>query len=58
MRHGCKSLTQFEILPRPADARQADNPWPEWPKVYKLDYGQEEASGALWRRPADLSDHR
>jgi glutamate synthase (NADPH/NADH) small chain len=33
----------LEILPRPPDERQADNPWPEWPKVYKLDYGQEEA---------------
>jgi glutamate synthase (NADPH/NADH) small chain len=43
MRHGCRSLTQLEILPRPPDERQADNPWPEWPKVYKLDYGQEEA---------------
>jgi glutamate synthase (NADPH) small chain len=43
MRHGCKSLTQLEILPRPPETRQPDNPWPEWPKVYKLDYGQEEA---------------
>ena len=34
MRHGCKSLVQFEILPRPPDHRAADNPWPEWPKVY------------------------
>ncbi|MSQ23150.1 MAG: glutamate synthase subunit beta [Chloroflexi bacterium] len=43
MRHGCRTLTQVEILPRPADARPSDNPWPEWPRVYKLDYGQEEA---------------
>jgi glutamate synthase (NADPH/NADH) small chain len=43
MRHKCKSLTQFEILPRPPDERQPDNPWPEWPKIYRLDYGQEEA---------------
>ena len=42
MRHGCKSLMQLEILDRPADARQPNNPWPEWPKVYNLDYGQEE----------------
>src|SRR5206468_4640954 len=34
MRHGCKTLTQLEILPRPPDTRQPDNPWPEWPKVY------------------------
>ena len=44
MRHGCRSLMQFEILPRPPDERQPDNPWPEWPKVYSLDYGQEEAA--------------
>ena len=34
MRHGCKSLAQLEILPRPPGARAKDNPWPEWPKVY------------------------
>ena len=42
LRQGCKSLTQLEIMPRPADERMANNPWPEWPKVYRLDYGQEE----------------
>lgn len=43
LRHGCKSLVQFEILERPPDTRQADNPWPEWPKIYRVDYGQQEA---------------
>jgi glutamate synthase (NADPH/NADH) small chain len=43
MRHQCKSLVQFEILPCPPQTRQPDNPWPEWPKIYRLDYGQEEA---------------
>ncbi len=51
MRHGCKSLIQVEILPRPPDTRQADNPWPEWPKVYKLDYGQEEAKARFGEDP-------
>ena len=51
MRHGCRSLTQLEILPRPPDSRQADNPWPEWPKVYKLDYGQEEAAARFGADP-------
>ena len=51
MRHGCKSLTQLEILPRPPDTRQPDNPWPEWPKVYKLDYGQEEAKAIFGADP-------
>ncbi len=43
IRHGCKSVTQLEILPRPPDEREDNNPWPEWPKIYRLDYGQEEA---------------
>ena len=47
IRQGALSVTQLEILPRPPDHRAADNPWPEWPKIYKLDYGQEEAK-ALW----------
>jgi glutamate synthase (NADPH) small chain len=51
MRHGCKSLTQLEILPRPPGTRQPDNPWPEWPKVYKLDYGQEEAKARFGDDP-------
>jgi glutamate synthase (NADPH/NADH) small chain len=51
MRHQCKSLTQFEILPRPPDQRQPDNPWPEWPRVYRLDYGQEEAKARFGADP-------
>jgi glutamate synthase (NADPH/NADH) small chain len=51
MRHKCKSLTQFEILPRPPDERQPDNPWPEWPKIYRLDYGQEEAKARFGADP-------
>jgi glutamate synthase (NADPH/NADH) small chain len=47
LRHGCKSLLQLEIIPRPPMERAPNNPWPQWPKVYKLDYGQEEAK-ALW----------
>jgi len=43
LRHGCKSITQLEIMPKPPTERAVNNPWPEWPKVYKLDYGQEEA---------------
>ena len=45
MRHGCRSLVQVEILPKPPMDRAKDNPWPEWPKVYKMDYGQEEEIG-------------
>jgi len=51
MRHGCKSLVQLEILPQPPLERAANNPWPEWPKVYKMDYGQEEAAAKFGADP-------
>lgn len=51
MRQGCKSLTQIEIMQRPPLERAADNPWPEWPKVYKMDYGQEEAAAKFGADP-------
>jgi glutamate synthase (NADPH/NADH) small chain len=51
VRHGCKSLVQIEILPKPPLERAADNPWPEWPKVYKMDYGQEEAAAKFGADP-------
>src|SRR5713226_9469333 len=47
LRQGCKSLVQLEIVPQPPLERASDNPWPQWPKVYRLDYGQEEAK-SLW----------
>jgi len=43
MRHGCKSLLQFEIMAKPPLERAEDNPWPQWPRIYTLDYGQQEA---------------
>ena len=50
-RQCCKSLRQLEIMPQPPMERAADNPWPEWPKVYKLDYGQEEAAAVFGADP-------
>ncbi|MCR5726598.1 MAG: glutamate synthase subunit beta [Lachnospiraceae bacterium] len=38
-----KSVTQLEMMPEPPKERLESNPWPEWPKVLKVDYGQEEA---------------
>ena len=43
IRHGAKSVLQLEMMPKAPEKRTADNPWPEWPKVCKTDYGQEEA---------------
>lgn len=43
IRHGAKSVIQLEMMPKPPIERARNNPWPEWPKVLKTDYGQEEA---------------
>jgi glutamate synthase (NADPH) small chain len=51
IRHNCKSLVQLEILPKPPMTRDANNPWPEWPKVYRVDYGQEEAAATFGDDP-------
>jgi glutamate synthase (NADPH/NADH) small chain len=55
LRHGCRSLTQFEILERPPDERRPDNPWPEWPKIFRVDYGQEEAKAVYGKDPRSYS---
>lgn len=51
LRHNCKTLAQFEIVPRPPDERAADNPWPQWPRVFKQDYGQIEAEARFGKDP-------
>ncbi len=51
IRHGCRSVVQIEILPKPPLERQPDNPWPEWPKTLKVDYGQEEAAAKFGADP-------
>ncbi len=43
LRHGCKSVTALEMMPEPPKDRTDSNPWPEWPKILKTDYGHEEA---------------
>lgn len=51
LRQGAKSVVQFEILPRPPEKRAADNPWPQWPKIFRTDYGQEEATAVFGADP-------
>ena len=43
LRHGCKSLVNFELFPQPPAERGADNPWPTWPRIFRVDYGHQEA---------------
>ena len=51
IRLGCKSVTQIEMMPCPPVERAADNPWPEWPKVLKVDYGAEESIAKFGNDP-------
>ena len=51
LRQGCRSLVQFEILPQPPERRAPDNPWPQWPRVFRQDYGHEEAAARFGRDP-------
>ena len=51
IRHGCKSVTQIEMMPKSPDTRAENNPWPEWPRVCKTDYGQEEAIALFGHDP-------
>ena len=51
LRHKCESVVQLEIMPKPPKTRGENNPWPEYPVVYKLDYGQEEAAAIQGEDP-------
>lgn len=51
VRQGAKSVTQLEMMPKLPDERTASNPWPEWPRVCKTDYGQEEAAAVFGQDP-------
>jgi glutamate synthase (NADPH/NADH) small chain len=55
LRHGCRSLVQIEILPRAPSTRATDNPWPQWPKVHRVDYGHEEAIALNGKDPRSYS---
>ncbi len=44
LRHGCKSLVNFELFPQPPMERAPNNPWPLWPRIYRVDYGHAEAA--------------
>ncbi|MBN2851584.1 MAG: glutamate synthase subunit beta [Clostridia bacterium] len=55
IRQGCKSIRQFEIMPEAALERSSDNPWPEFPKVKKVDYGQKEAIAVFGNDPREYN---
>lgn len=55
LRHGCESLVNFEIMPKPPVDRADDNPWPLWPKIHRIGYGHEEAAKKFGRDPRAYS---
>ncbi|GAB0093859.1 glutamate synthase [Sergentomyia squamirostris] len=55
LRQGAKSIVTFEILPEPPKGRAADNPWPQWPKVFRVDYGHEEVRVKFGKDPRQYS---
>ena len=53
LRHGAKSITNFELLPQPPPQRDGDNPWPQWPRVYRVDYGHTEVAQHMGKDPRE-----
>lgn len=51
LRHGCRSLVNFELLDRPPDRRAANNPWPQWPRIFRVDYSHAECQQHFGQDP-------
>ncbi|KAH7107808.1 NADPH-dependent glutamate synthase [Auriculariales sp. MPI-PUGE-AT-0066] len=54
MRHGAKSVTNFELLPKPPPNRGRDNPWPQWPRIFRTDYGHNEVIAHFGQDPREF----
>lgn len=55
VRHGAKSVVNFELLPQPPPERARDNPWPQWPRIYRVDYGHTEVKQHTGKDPREYS---
>lgn len=55
MRHRCKSVINFELMPRPPAERASENPWPQWPRVYGIDYGHAEVRAVFGKDPREYA---
>ncbi len=51
LRHGCRSMVNFELLDRPPADRAANNPWPDWPRIYRVDYSHAETAAKFGQDP-------
>jgi len=54
MRHGARSVTNFELLPKPPAKRGRDNPWPQWPRIFRTDYGHAEVAAHFGNDPREF----
>jgi NADPH-dependent glutamate synthase beta subunit-like oxidoreductase len=53
IRHGAKNVVNFELMPQPPEDRASDNPWPLWPKIFRVDYGHAEATKVFGKDPRE-----
>ena len=53
VRHGARSVVNFELLPQPPPERARDNPWPQWPRIYRVDYGHSEVKTHMGKDPRE-----
>ncbi|XP_012440010.1 glutamate synthase 1 [NADH], chloroplastic isoform X1 [Gossypium raimondii] len=51
IRHGCSSIVNLELLPQPPQTRAPGNPWPQWPRIFRVDYGHQEAATKFGKDP-------
>ncbi|KAK1322249.1 hypothetical protein QJS10_CPA03g00166 [Acorus calamus] len=51
IRHGCTNIVNLELLPEPPKSRAPGNPWPQWPRVFRVDYGHQEATTKFGKDP-------
>ncbi|KAL7254285.1 hypothetical protein ACSBR1_008647 [Camellia fascicularis] len=51
IRHGCSSIVNLELLPEPPLTRAPGNPWPQWPRIFRVDYGHQEAASKFGKDP-------
>ncbi|XLS99003.1 hypothetical protein HN51_041738 [Arachis hypogaea] len=51
IRHGCSSIINLELLPEPPRTRAPGNPWPQWPRIFRVDYGHQEAAAKFGKDP-------
>uniref|UniRef100_A0A0R0EV06 Glutamine amidotransferase type-2 domain-containing protein n=1 Tax=Glycine max TaxID=3847 RepID=A0A0R0EV06_SOYBN len=51
IRHGCSSVVNLELLPQPPPTRAPGNPWPQWPRIFRVDYGHQEAAAKFGKDP-------